>query len=83
MAPASGLKSLIVIALALLHFAKSAATKKHRSSYPQGAIPAPCKGSSAGFKYARFLSTFHRGTFSGDFFVGYSRICGSIQRRTV
>eukprot|EP00804_Cyclotella_cryptica_P013304 CCRYP_018647-RA/>CCRYP_018647-RA protein AED:0.22 eAED:1.00 QI:0/-1/0/1/-1/0/1/0/79 len=24
--------------------------KKHRSSYPQGAIPAPCKGSSAGFK---------------------------------
>eukprot|EP00804_Cyclotella_cryptica_P001350 CCRYP_014119-RA/>CCRYP_014119-RA protein AED:0.22 eAED:0.22 QI:0/-1/0/1/-1/0/1/0/79 len=45
-----GLKSLIVIVLALLHFAKSAATKKHRSSYPQGAIPAPCKGSSAGFK---------------------------------
>eukprot|EP00804_Cyclotella_cryptica_P015470 CCRYP_003528-RA/>CCRYP_003528-RA protein AED:0.30 eAED:1.00 QI:0/-1/0/1/-1/0/1/0/48 len=48
MAPA--LKSLIVIVLALLHFAKSAATKKDRSSYPQGAIPAPCKVSSAGFK---------------------------------
>eukprot|EP00804_Cyclotella_cryptica_P002885 CCRYP_009395-RA/>CCRYP_009395-RA protein AED:0.19 eAED:0.19 QI:0/-1/0/1/-1/0/1/0/77 len=29
---------------------RSAASKKHRSSYPQGAIPAPCKGSSAGFK---------------------------------
>eukprot|EP00804_Cyclotella_cryptica_P028605 CCRYP_020779-RA/>CCRYP_020779-RA protein AED:0.27 eAED:1.00 QI:0/-1/0/1/-1/0/1/0/89 len=45
------LKSFIVIVLALLHSVKSAPTqKKHRSSYPQGAIPAPCKGSSAGFK---------------------------------
>eukprot|EP00804_Cyclotella_cryptica_P012448 CCRYP_010876-RC/>CCRYP_010876-RC protein AED:0.16 eAED:1.00 QI:0/-1/0/1/-1/0/1/0/127 len=59
--------------------------KRHRSrsSYPQGAIPALCKGNSAGFKYARFLSTFHRGTFSDSFFVGYARICGSIQRWTI
>eukprot|EP00804_Cyclotella_cryptica_P003895 CCRYP_015752-RA/>CCRYP_015752-RA protein AED:0.32 eAED:1.00 QI:0/-1/0/1/-1/0/1/0/49 len=49
MAPASGLKAS---SLSPWHCctAKSAATKKHRSSYPQGAIPAPCKGSSAGFK---------------------------------
>ena len=26
---------------------------------------------------------FQRNTFSGNFFVGYSRICGSIQRRNV
>eukprot|EP00804_Cyclotella_cryptica_P009440 CCRYP_017757-RA/>CCRYP_017757-RA protein AED:0.25 eAED:1.00 QI:0/-1/0/1/-1/0/1/0/69 len=39
-----GLKSLIIIVLALLHSAKSAATKKYRSSYPQGAILVPCKG---------------------------------------
>eukprot|EP00804_Cyclotella_cryptica_P013384 CCRYP_005148-RB/>CCRYP_005148-RB protein AED:0.21 eAED:0.21 QI:0/-1/0/1/-1/0/1/0/81 len=50
--------------------------------FPRGAIPAPCKGSSAEFKYARFLSTFQCGTFSGNFFVGYARIHGSFQHQT-
>eukprot|EP00804_Cyclotella_cryptica_P018574 CCRYP_011388-RB/>CCRYP_011388-RB protein AED:0.32 eAED:0.32 QI:0/-1/0/1/-1/0/1/0/50 len=50
MAPASGVKKPHRYRPGTVALAKSAATKKHRSSYPQGAIPAPCKGSSAGFK---------------------------------
>eukprot|EP00804_Cyclotella_cryptica_P018483 CCRYP_004310-RA/>CCRYP_004310-RA protein AED:0.22 eAED:1.00 QI:0/-1/0/1/-1/0/1/0/77 len=49
MAPASGLKAS---SLSSWHCCtrEIRATKKHRSPYPQGAIPAPCKGSSAGFE---------------------------------
>jgi hypothetical protein len=43
-------RGLTDIALALLRSAKSAATKKHRTSYPQDAIPTSCKGSPARLK---------------------------------
>eukprot|EP00804_Cyclotella_cryptica_P012113 CCRYP_009829-RA/>CCRYP_009829-RA protein AED:0.22 eAED:0.22 QI:0/-1/0/1/-1/0/1/0/77 len=48
MAPASGLKSLIVIVLALLHFAKSAATKK-----AQIFLSARCHSSALQGKFCR------------------------------
>ncbi len=50
-APASGgVKKPHCYHPGIVALCKFAATKKHRSSYPQGAIPAPCKGSSARFK---------------------------------
>eukprot|EP00804_Cyclotella_cryptica_P016557 CCRYP_004758-RC/>CCRYP_004758-RC protein AED:0.32 eAED:1.00 QI:0/-1/0/1/-1/0/1/0/49 len=48
MAPASGLKSLIVIVLALLHFTKSTATKK-----AQIFLSARCHSSASQGKFCR------------------------------
>eukprot|EP00804_Cyclotella_cryptica_P005975 CCRYP_000223-RB/>CCRYP_000223-RB protein AED:0.22 eAED:1.00 QI:0/-1/0/1/-1/0/1/0/78 len=50
MAPASGLKASSLSPWHCCTSRNPPLPKKHRSSYPQGAIPAPCKGSSAGFK---------------------------------